>query len=97
MDSLTNLKSKILELKKIRDKLNSEINIETQAITTLEEKLSAIQRELDTHKQSANDKQIKAKSLNDKINASEIALNKLITNSEKLGMVLDEELKGTTL
>ena len=95
MDPLNSLKNKIIELKKIRDRLNSEITIETQTVTQLEEKLSAIQRELDGHKQSVSEKSRKLKGLNDKITCSESAISKLVSNTDKLNSVLDEELKNT--
>ena len=95
MDPLNILRNKIIDLKKIRDQVNSELLGESQTITLLEERMSTMQQELNAHKQSASEKDRKLKKLNDIINSSDSALNKLISNTDKLNYALDEELKST--
>ena len=91
-DFLNSLKVKILEIKKKRDFLQSEIMKERISLTQVDEQIAMLQRERQKIQYSVEDKEMEIKKYNELSEQSEGALNKMVRNTQKLNEALNSAL-----
>ncbi len=93
MSDLDLLRSKILELKRKRDDLNSMASKERQEMTALDEQISELERQKLKIKMAVDEREAQARKYDELIRQSEIALDKMRMNTMKLSEALNSALE----
>ena len=91
-DFLGQLNGKVLELKKRRDGISSEMNQERMMMTQLEEQIINLQSKRQQVKMSYDEKEMQIRKYNELIEQSEGAVNKMMSNTQKLNDALNSAL-----
>ena len=84
MAELDILRSKILELKRKRDDLNSKASSSRQIMTSLDEQITDLERQKAKVKMQVDEDESQARKLDELIRQSETALDKMRQNTIKL-------------
>ena len=95
-DSLTRLKYRLDTMRKERDSMNAKVLGERARASHLEAEVSRLKSEYIRQKRTLDDKESNLQRYNETIRESEIAYNKLVSNSDKLLSALEGEFTNIT-
>ena len=88
-DFLSSLKIKILELKRKRDEITSDLMKDRIAINHIDEEITKLEREKQKISFDLEDKDQQIKKYNELIEQSEGALTKMVKNTQRLNEALN--------
>ena len=93
MTDLDNLRGKIIELKRKRDDYSSAVSSDRSVMTSLDEQISDLERQKAKIKMAVDEKESQVRKLDELIRQSESAVQKMISNTQKLNDALQQALE----